>query len=31
MEDSVKGSMMNFQDFHLQGSFQACPILVPLF
>ena len=23
----IKCSMINFQDFHLQGSFQACPVL----
>ena len=30
MKDSVEGSMMNFQYFHLQGGFQACPIFTPL-
>ena len=30
MKDSLKGSMINFQDFQVQGSFQACPIFTPL-
>ena len=30
MKDSLKGSMINFQDFHLQGSIQTCPIFTPL-
>ena len=29
MKDSLKGSMINFQEFHLQGIFQACPIFTP--
>ena len=31
MKDIVKGSIINFQDFHLQGNFQACPIFTPSF
>ena len=30
MKDSLKGSMKNLQDFHLQGSFQTCPTFTPL-
>ena len=36
MKDSLKGSMINIQDFHLQGSFKPshfypfnCPVLTP--
>ena len=31
MKDILKGSIINFQGFHLQGSFQACPIFTPSF
>ena len=31
MKDILKGSITNCQDFHLQGSFQACPIFTPSF
>ena len=31
MKDSLKGSMINFEDIHLQSSFQACHIFTPLF
>ena len=36
MKGSLKGSMINFQDFHLQGSFKPshfypfnCPVFTP--
>ena len=31
MKGSLKGSVINFQDFHFQGIIQACPIFTPLF
>ena len=31
MKDSLKGSMIDFQDFHLQGSFDVCSIFILLF
>ena len=29
--DSPKGSMIHFQDFHLQGSFKSVPFLLLYF
>ena len=31
MKNSLKGSLISFQDFHLQGSYEARPIFTPLF
>ena len=31
MKDILKGSIIIFQDFHLQGSFQNCPIFTSSF
>ena len=31
MEDSLKDSLINFTDFHLQDIIQACPIFTQLF
>ena len=30
MEGNLKDSMINFQDFHVQGSIQACPVFILL-
>ena len=29
MNNILQGSKISFQDFHLQGRFQACPVFTP--